>query len=124
MPDIALEGCRPQPLMSYLKALGVFRVVAEQADPEARLWWDRAGHALLRSRLEVDELGRFLLDEYRPAPITSPWNGGSGYYREAAHKEAVGVLDRISASTSPRLGALRAVIAARQSGGRPRSLAK
>ena len=30
MPEIAY-GCTPEPLMSYLKALGVFRLVAEQA---------------------------------------------------------------------------------------------
>ena len=27
-----LEGCRPQPLAGYLKALGVLRLVSEQAD--------------------------------------------------------------------------------------------
>lgn len=115
MPDITLEGCRPRPLMSYLKALGVFRIVTEQADPEARLWWDRAGHALLRSRLGVDGLERFFLDEYRPAPITSPWNKSSGYYRTRDHREAVAALDRVAASSSSRLADVRAVINAAQS---------
>jgi CRISPR-associated protein Csx17 len=30
-----LGGCRPVPLASYLKALGVLRLVSEQADPNA-----------------------------------------------------------------------------------------
>ena len=122
MPDLALEGCRPQPLMSYLKALGVFRLVAEQADFAARLWWDRAGHAVLRSLLDAEGLERFLLDEYRPAPITSPWNAGSGYYREPAHREAVAVLDRVANSTEPRPRgcAPRRIRAATPQLGRPR----
>ncbi len=28
MPDLPLPGCTPEPLMNYLKALGVFRLVA------------------------------------------------------------------------------------------------
>ena len=31
-----LSGCTPEPLMGYLKALGVFRLVSEQADPNCR----------------------------------------------------------------------------------------
>lgn len=112
MPDLALLGCRPEPLMSYLKALGVLRLVAEQADPAARLWWDRTGHAVLRSRLDETGLETFFLDEYRPSPITSPWNGGSGYYREPAHREAVAWLDAVAGSSSPRLARLRATIEA------------
>ena len=40
---VELRGCTPEPLMAYLKALGVFRLVAEQADPDARAFW-RNGH--------------------------------------------------------------------------------
>ena len=39
MPEIMLHGCAPEPLMSYLKALGVLRLVAEQADSEAKGAW-------------------------------------------------------------------------------------
>lgn len=35
-----LNGCAPTPLAHYLKALGILRLVAEQADPEARGWWE------------------------------------------------------------------------------------
>jgi CRISPR-associated protein Csx17 len=40
MHEIELAGCRPEPLMSYLKALGILRLVSEQKDPEARGWWE------------------------------------------------------------------------------------
>ena len=37
--EIVLAGCAPIPLASYLKALGVFRLVAEQKDECARGRW-------------------------------------------------------------------------------------
>ena len=53
-----LDGCSPVPLASYLKALGVFRLVAEQADPQARGFW-RDERFVLRTFLAQDELVRF-----------------------------------------------------------------
>jgi CRISPR-associated protein Csx17 len=79
MPDIELRGCRTLPLLSYLKTLGVLKHVAN-AEPDARLWWHPEGFAELRSLLDEGSLVDFFLDEYVPTPITSPWNGGSGYY--------------------------------------------
>ena len=35
-----LDGCAPTPLAHYLKALGILRLVAEQADEHARGWWE------------------------------------------------------------------------------------
>ena len=37
--DFELAGCTPEPLMTYLKALGILRLVSEQKDPAARGWW-------------------------------------------------------------------------------------
>ena len=82
-----LAGCTPRPLASYLKALGVLRLVSsrtnnvsgEAADPHARGWWkDDRFH--VRTNLGFDGLERFLLHEYAPSPIVAPWNGGSGFY--------------------------------------------
>ena len=77
---IALPGCTPEPLMGYLKALGVFRLGAEQVDPAAKLSW-RGGVACLESTLDRDGLIEFFVKQYRPTPIVTPWNGGSGFYR-------------------------------------------
>jgi CRISPR-associated protein Csx17 len=83
----SLEGCRPTPLASYLKALGILRLVAEQNDPSARGWW-HADRFQLRTTLDREALVRFFLEEYRPTPIIAPWNGGSGFYfRERKSKE-------------------------------------
>lgn len=73
-----LEGCTPSPLACYLKALGLLRVVGEQADPEARGSWHNE-RFVLTSTLSGDGLLQFLLQDYRPSPVVSPWNGGSGF---------------------------------------------
>jgi CRISPR-associated protein Csx17 len=106
MNKIPLEGCRPIPLAAYLKALGVLRLVAEQADPAARGWWD-GDRFCLKSTLDRDGLTRFFAHEYSPTPIIAPWNGGSGFYPKDA-KEGISAL---RASTAARFAAYREAIA-------------
>ncbi len=105
MFEIELTGCTPEPLMSYLKALGVFRLVAEQADPSVRLSW-RGGVATLHTKLDRESLLRFFLEEYRPTPIVAPWNGGSGFSGSGSDP-----LDAIVASTATRMELYRSTIA-------------
>lgn len=76
-----LLGCAPSPLAHYLKALGILRLVAEQADPQARGWWQDE-HFCLMTTLDRDALQRFFLEDYEPTPFVSPWNKGSGFYYE------------------------------------------
>jgi CRISPR-associated protein Csx17 len=79
MSDIVgLDGCRPTPLASYLKALGVLRLVAQQADQTARGFW-RGERFHLKTALDRDGLGRFFLEDYAPTPIIAPWNGRAGF---------------------------------------------
>lgn len=79
MPELRLGGCQSQPLIGYLKALGVLRIVSQQTDRSARgKWHGRAFH--LRSQLGQDELADFMLTSYAPSPVVSPWNGGSGFH--------------------------------------------
>ena len=55
-----LTGCSPTPLAHYLKALGILRLVSEQADPSARgAWRDEA--FILATKLSADELTDFFL---------------------------------------------------------------
>jgi CRISPR-associated protein Csx17 len=82
-----LEGCAPTPLAHYLKALAILRLVSEQRDLKARGFWKDEAFWLVTD-LSRDDVVRFFLDEYRPTPILSPWNGGSGFYfREEKSKE-------------------------------------
>lgn len=108
---LPLVGCTPEPLMNYLKTLGVFRLVAEQADSAARLSWQN-GHAILHSRLGRDALVQFFLSQYRPTPIVGPWGARSGFYPGSSEKSARLALDRLveAAETEPRLDSMRQTI--------------
>jgi CRISPR-associated protein Csx17 len=103
MPEVALGGCRPDLLASYLKALGVLRLVAEQEDAEALGWWT-GDHFVLASRLAAEELVRFFEERYRPTPILAPWNKDSGFYRRGS------AVDLIAASDTPRVTEYRRAI--------------
>ncbi len=101
-----LRGCRPRPLGSYLKALGVLRVVTEQADPAARGCWQDE-HFVLYTRLDRAELESFFAERWAPSPFMSPWNKGSGLL--GADKRGV---DPLAESTAPRFQTIREGIAA------------
>lgn len=73
--DVELSGCTPEPLMAYLKALGILRLVSKQKDGSARGWW-KNDVFWLRSTLDRDALLNFFLNEYKPTPIVVPWSGG------------------------------------------------
>ena len=111
---IRLEGCRATPLASYLKALGILRLVSSPsnhtsgraADDKARGGWEN-GCFHLATRLEPDALLRFFLDDYAPSAIIAPWNGGSGFYPKD-NKEGIKPLTETAA---PRFGAIAAGIA-------------
>jgi len=106
VPELRLAGCRSRPLLGYLKALGLLRILAREADPNARARWQR-GTFELRSNVHADGLATLLLDDYAPAPVVSPWNGGSGFHPKD-RKDAILALER---STEPRFAPYRAAIA-------------
>jgi CRISPR-associated protein Csx17 len=93
MPILELRGCTPEPLGNYLKGLGVFRLIAEQADPQARAWW-KNGVLVLHTRWSRDELVSFFLHGigeekipiYCPTPIFAPWGGRPGFYADGNKK--------------------------------------
>jgi len=101
----ALRGCAPTPLAHYLKALGIFRLVADQKDPGVRAFW-REDVFYLATVLSAEELLTFLCDEFAPTPLVSPWNGGSGFYP----KDAKTGIDALAGSQAPRFAAYRAII--------------
>lgn len=113
MPDVRLTGCGPTPVASYLCALGVLRLVAEQVDREAHGWW-HGDVFVLRSRLDGDRLVTFFTDDYRPTPLVSPWNNGSGFGPDDATKSktAYEAVRAIEQSIDARLAVYRRVIEA------------
>lgn len=138
----ALHGCAPTPLAHYLKALGVLRLVSEQADPEVRGAWVDDGFRLV-TKLTREELITFFAEKYEPTPLLSPWNGGSGFYFQEGKTAAVDpstgkriktgerdqptaateALAAIEVSTSPRLARWRQALAYCRSGSTARTSA-
>ncbi len=112
MKSILLRGTCPVPLASYLKALGILRLVAEQKDASAVGWWE-GEHFVLKSTLDQNQLVNFFLHEYEPTPIISPWNGRAGFLegddtKDSTRKGAV-ILKEILASKADRLTRYREI---------------
>lgn len=103
--DLHLDGCTPEPLASYLKAVGIHRLVAEQRDADAHGYW-KGEVFQLRSGLDRDGLVEFFLTAYQPTPVVSPWSGGSGFFAKD-NKEA---LTAIKFSGESRFGDYRETI--------------
>ncbi len=108
--DHRLEGRRAVPLAHYLGALGVLRLVAEQADPEARGCWERDTF-ILQTRLDRNEVETFFLEDYEPTPLVAPWNGGSGFYS----RDNTSAIDTITTASASRLAPYQRAIAAARS---------
>lgn len=121
MSELILDGCTAEPLMGYLKASGVLRLVTEQAEADTCGSW-RDGAFVLETTLDRCGLLRLFLEEFSPTPLLAPWNGGSGFYtkldldrflesagKEVAFKgrEAVDAINMIEASDSRRLARYR-----------------
>lgn len=107
--DLALTGCTPEPLMAYLKALGVLRLVHEQKDEGARGWWHNDVF-WLRSTLDRNALVNFFSEEYKPTPMFSPWNGDGGFLSDTG--TSVSIVKTLRESSHPRLKPIRDAIAA------------
>lgn len=109
MNIIELGGCGPAPLASYLKAVAVFRLVAEQLDADVRAWWDGDKFKLATTKSKAD-LVEFFAASWSPTPIIGPWNRDSGFLGQNQNQ----VIKKIEGSTAPRFAALRGGIAAAQ----------
>lgn len=94
-----LRGCTLEPLGNYLKGLGVFRLIAEQADPQARAWW-QDGYLHIATKWPNDVIVSFFLHGfgessvkqdriYSPTPIFAPWGGRPGFYKDGNAKAKV-----------------------------------
>jgi len=105
---LRLAGCSPTPLAHYLKALGVFRLVAEQADPKAVAWWENETF-VIKSTLDYSLLLHFLMETYEPTPIVAPWNGGSGFYL-ADKENKIAPLKAICATPAGRFSGYKDII--------------
>ena len=103
---LTLDGLRLEPLASYTAALGVLRLVTEQADPNAQGWWQNERFHL-RSTLDEASLLSFFLQDYCPTPMAAPWNGSGGFFE----RSEVNAVTQIERSKDPRFADYRAALA-------------
>ncbi len=104
---VELFGCRTRPLASYLKGLGAFRLLAEQQEGDICLSW-KGDHLCLHTSQTQEQIVEWFLEKYRPTPITSPWNGGSGYYPDEEKPKKA--LDTLVSCGEPRFSDYRQTI--------------
>lgn len=108
MSTIELPGCTPEPLMNYLKALGVLRIIVGQGlDPNARGFW-KNNVFCLHTQLTQDQIVEFFATRYQPSPILSPWNGAGGF--EKASGADVAAIAQLRSSNDPRLSEFQKAI--------------
>ncbi|MDO8538839.1 MAG: type I-U CRISPR-associated protein Csx17 [Opitutaceae bacterium] len=108
MHTTPLPGCSPIPLASYLKALGILRVLSQQCpDAHAQGFWQGNAFTLV-STYDREALLDFFLTRYAPSPVVAPWNGGSGFHPDD-NSEA---LDAFKNAAQDRFRPLRETIAA------------
>jgi CRISPR-associated protein Csx17 len=82
MNTIALEGCTPEPLMNYLKALGILKIIVEQNfDATARGYW-KDGIFYVQTELTEGDLIEAFLNRFQPSPALSPWNEAGGFKKK------------------------------------------
>ncbi len=118
---LALPGCTPTPLASYLKALGVLRLISssanhvsgEAADPRARGWWENECFHL-STTLDREALLHFFLHDYAPSPIIAPWNGRAGFLEgeagETSSRGGAVLMRAVENSTCRRLESMRRTV--------------
>ncbi len=118
---LTLHGCSPTPLASYLKALGVLRllssgvnsVTGEPADPGVRGWWE-GERFHLGTTLGREGVLDFFLNDYAPSPVIAPWNGRAGFLEgeqgEASTREGAVLMREIAESECSRLRLMRSTV--------------
>lgn len=104
MPEHRFDGLTSDSFLGYLEGLGMLKIVGTQLDPAARASW-REGRLELMTDADLAELEEFFLERWVPAPVISPWNGGSGFYAKDIGPNAAFAL--IDSSEDSRLAPLR-----------------
>lgn len=91
-------------IQAYLMSLGLSRVTSRM-DPSVRIVWDVDDTIHLIRDGSIRDERDYLLHDWHPTPITSPWNNGGGYDGDK-------YLDAIENSITVRLASYRRAISA------------
>ncbi len=112
MNRVRLSGLSPEPLLEYLAAIGVFRLIARQKDRNARCRWEQET-LVISTVLDQDSMVEFFMTEWVPTPIVTPWNSNHGL-RLAGSTQRTSEKTTVRAikSDTPRLEEYRVALAA------------
>ncbi len=102
---IKLDGCTAEPLMHYLKSLGVLRLIGEQLEPDACGSW-KDGIFEIKGVQGRKQLVNFFIEHYSPSPVITPWNNASGFYKGGP----TDLIESFSESSSRRFEPYRSAI--------------
>lgn len=94
-------GCALEPLGNYLKALGLLRMLGDNAEG----YW-KEGNFVLETILTPDQALDYLTDEVNFSPIVTPWNGTNGLWKADAGSHLIAQI-----GDSCRLAELKEVLA-------------
>ena len=67
-----LRGCKTTPSSSYLKALGLLRIISKK-DPSITACWEN-NNLILDTEMSKEEIIEYLSTKYGPTPVISPWS--------------------------------------------------
>lgn len=108
MVDHILYGCKSVPLLSYLKSLGVFKIISRQIDDEAMGYWYHDTFAV-KTCLNREKLIDFFLHKYEPAPLFIPWGARSGFYEGGSERQARNALEKLLSIDDKRFNDFKSV---------------
>jgi len=103
--EIELRGCTEEPLINYLKALGIFRILYKQKDKAVKGYW-KNGHFCLKTVLTPEELETFFLEEYAPSPFFTPWLKDSECWKDTSKKNSRKLVEEFIHSNNIRFDAI------------------
>ena len=114
MNTIHLQGCRAEPLLSYLLGLGVVRLVAEQLNSDVSARWDGDHLVVIGEEIDDTTLIEFFAEDYKPTPLIAPWNSGGGFQDagKPTSPSAQKIVEMVRVSDQTRLGPYRRAITA------------
>lgn len=98
-----LDGINTSPFYSYLSGIALIRMV-----PRLRGWWEGNTFYINQS---WEEVSRYLLQDYAPSPILTPWNKSGGWLVTSKAKKNVQHVETYRNSNVSRFRFLREAVA-------------
>jgi CRISPR-associated protein Csx17 len=100
---LKLPGCTLEPLGNYLKALGVFRLVAEQADTNVQAWWKNGMLNIATAKfLSTNDLIKWLYSECAYTAFLAPWSTNTGWGKGGKRDAGGEALKQLLSDNMPR----------------------